>query len=148
MRKVWFGFQAWMLVALLGAAAGTAASPGGEEARVRGVIDRMYESAKNKNWKGMAALLSDDFRLYVDGAEVFDKAAYVALLEQENLGLEHMELRDLEVRAGGGMAWCRFRGFFRHSATYTVETAETLVFEKRGEDWKIVQSHASVKQVK
>jgi ketosteroid isomerase-like protein len=147
MRKGWLWLQVWMLATTAVAPAG-AGTPGSDEARVRAVVDRYYETAKNKDWPGMAALLADDFRLYADGAEVFDKSAYMALLERESLGVERMELRDLEVRAAGRTAWCRFRGFFKHSATYSVETAETLIFEKRGEDWRIVHSQASVKEVK
>lgn len=136
-------------LALAAVLAANAAPPAGRtaEAEVRAVIERLYETAEARDWQAMSELLSDDFVLYTDQASTFDRGSYLELLASDDLGVEEMELRDLEIRVAddGSLAWCRFTGYFVHSPEYVVETAETLAFERLDGAWKVAHSHASVK---
>lgn len=120
-----------------------------EEAAVRGVIDDFYAAAKQKDWGKVSEVMSDDFRLFADGAEVYEKAPYLEILEQEDLGVLEMALNNLEIHVAsdGKTAWSTFNGHFKHSEELEVETAETLVFEKRAGEWKMVHAHAAVKML-
>lgn len=120
-------------------------------AAIKSVVDRFYELAKRRDWDAVGTLFAPSFRIFTDGAESFDKPAYVRLLKEEDIDTRAMKLNDLELFASpdGNMGWCRFRGAFdtasKGQASH-VETAETLVFA-RGADgaWQIVHAHASVK---
>ena len=120
-----------------------------ERAAVRQVIDDFYEAATQQDWNRISALMTDDFRLFADGATVFTKRPYLEILESEDLGVLDMALNGLEIHvaSGGETAWCTFNGYFKHSEELEVETAETLIFVKKEGDWKILHSHASVKML-
>lgn len=123
-----------------------------EKARVNEVLDQFFDLARKRDWDGTGKLMSEDFEVYTDGAAVFGKKDYVELMKQDDLEVKDMELKDREVQVSGDgrMAWMRYRGYFNcvtHGKPHVVETAETLVFRKEGQEWKIVQSHASVKAV-
>ncbi len=122
------------------------------QAEVRRVIDDFFEAAKKQDWDRAAELFSPDFGIYTDDTAGFDKNAYLQLLKEDNIETLQMQLRDMviHVSADGTMAWSQYRGKFtqlvrgKQSAT---ETAESLIFEKRGSAWKIVRAHASVKEL-
>ena len=121
-----------------------------ETTRVRKVVDQFFSTAKKRDWDAVAELMSTDFELYTDGASVFDKQAYVKIFKEDDMQLAYMELRDMEIRVSsdGQMAWAKYRGFFKtstHNQPSTVETAETLIFKKEGEQWKITRAHVSMK---
>ena len=149
---------------LLCAAAGHAACQAGapacpasvdvaaETARVRGVIDEFYRSAQRQDWDAAGELMSAEFEFYTDDATSFDKESYVRVLKQDDLAVEHMELKDMDIQVSGDgrMAWGKFRGQFRstsHGKPSHVETAETLIFKNEGGAWKIVRAHASVRML-
>ena len=136
--------------------AGTPVTPvvdqAAETARVKNVLDQFFSIAKKRDWDAVAAFMSTDFELYTDGASGFNKQAYVELLKKDDAQLTYMELKDLEIRVSsdGQMAWGKYRGFFKstsHNQPGTVETAETIIFKKEGEQWKITRAHASLKTV-
>lgn len=120
-----------------------------ERVAVRQVIDEFYDAAEQQDWDRISALMTDDFRLFADGATVFTKKPYLEILESEDLGVLEMALNDLEIHvaSGGDTAWCTFNGYFKHSEELEVETAETLIFVKQEGAWKILHSHASVKML-
>ena len=123
-----------------------------ETNRVRNVLDQFFSAAKKRDWDAVAEFLSTDFELYTDGASGFNKQAYVKVLKDDNMQLTYMELRDLEIRVSsdGQMAWGKYHGLFKgtsHNEPSTVETAETLIFKREGEQWKITRAHASLKPV-
>lgn len=133
-----------------GAAATT--TPAAEAARVRAAIDQFYAAAQRRDWDAAGEMMSAEFELYTDEAAGFDKPTYVRLLKEDDLVVEHMELKDVEVQVSpdGRMAWGKFRGRFRHTShgqPSEVETAETLIFRNEGGRWKIAHAHASVKPV-
>ena len=121
-----------------------------ETIRVRNVVDQFFSAAKKRDWDAAAELMAADFELYTDGASGFKKQAYLKVLKEDDMELAYMELRDMEIRVSsdGQMAWARYRGLFKstsHNQPSTVETAETLIFKREGEQWKITRAHASLK---
>ena len=123
-----------------------------ETTRVKKVVDQFFSNAKKRDWDAVAEIMSTDFELYTDGAAVFNKQAYVKIFKEDDMQLAYMELRDMEIRVStdGQMAWAKYRGFFKtttHNQPSTVETAETLIFKKEGEQWKLTRAHVSMKPV-
>ena len=121
-----------------------------ETARVKKVVDQFFSAAKKRDWDAAAELMSTDFEIYTDGASGFNKQAYVKVLKDDDMELAYMELRDMEIRVSsdGQMAWAKYRGLFKstsHNQPSTVETAETLIFKKEDEQWKITRAHVSMK---
>lgn len=121
-----------------------------ETIRVRKAVDQFFGAAKKRDWDAVAEFMSTDFELYTDGASGFSKQAYVKVLKEDNLELAYMELRDVEIRVSsdGQMAWGKYRGLFKttsHNQPSTLETAETLIFKREGEQWKITRAHVSLK---
>jgi ketosteroid isomerase-like protein len=128
------------------------ANPAPENVRVKNVVDDFFAAAKKQDWDAAGNLMSADFELYTDEAQSFDKEAYVRLLKKDDIKTTSMELKDLEIRVSSDaqMAWCKYRGFFEassHGELSNVETAETLIFKKEGDLWKITRAHASVKPI-
>lgn len=121
-----------------------------ETIRVRNVVDQFFSAAKKRDWDAVGEFMSTDFELYTDGASVFNKQAYIKVFKEDDMQLAYMELRDMEIRVSsdGQMAWAKYRGLFKstsHNQPSTVETAETLIFKKEGNQWKITRAHASLK---
>ena len=121
-----------------------------ETIRVRQVVDQFFSAAKKSDWDAEAELMATDFELYTDGASGFNKQAYLKVLKEDDMKLAHMELRDMEIRVSsdGQMAWAKYRGLFKttsHNQPSTLETAETLIFKREGEQWKITRAHVSLK---
>lgn len=121
-----------------------------ETIRVRKVVDQLFSAAKKRDWDAAAEFMATDFELYTDGASGFNKQAYVKVLKEDDMELAYMELRDVEIRVSsdGQMAWAKYRGLFKstsHNQPSTVETAETLIFKREGEQWKITRAHVSLK---
>ena len=123
-----------------------------ETTRVRKVVDQLFSAAKKRDWDAAAELMSTDFELYTDGASGFNKQAYVKVLKEDDMQLTSMELRDMEIRVSGDgqMAWAKYRGLFKatsHNQPSSLETAETLIFQREGEQWKITRAHVSLKSL-
>ena len=121
-----------------------------ETIRVRQVVDQFFSAVKKRDWDAAAEFMSTDFELYTDGASGFNKQAYVKVLKEDDMELASMELRDMEIRVSsdGQMAWAKYRGLFKttsHNQPITMETAETLIFNREGEQWKISRAHVSLK---
>jgi len=121
-----------------------------ETIRVGKVLDQFFSAAKNRDWDAVAEFMATDFELYTDGASGFNKQAYVKVLKEDDMELVSMELRDMEIRVSsdGQMAWSKYRGLFKstsHNQPSNVETAETLIFKREGEQWKITRAHVSLK---
>ena len=121
-----------------------------ETVRVRKVVDQFFSAAKKRDWDAEAELMATDFELYTDGASGFNKQAYLKVLKEDDMKLAHMELRDMEIRVSsdGQMAWAKYRGLFKttsHNQPSTLETAETLIFKREDEHWKITRAHVSLK---
>ena len=124
--------------------------PAAESIQVRKVLDQFFTEAKKRDWDAVAELMSTDFELYTDGASAFNKQAYVKIFKEDDMQLAYMELKDMEIRVSsdGEMAWAKYRGFFKtstHNQPGTLETAETLIFKKEAEQWKITRAHVSIK---
>lgn len=121
-----------------------------EAVRVRAALDRFFDASKKRDWDTAAALMSADFELYTDQAQGVGKEEYVSVLKQDDLVVEHMELKDVDIRVSsdGQMAWAKYRGLFRSTSQgkpADVETAETLIFTNDGGTWKMTRGHASIK---
>lgn len=121
-----------------------------EAARVREAIDGFFSAAKKRDWDAAAALMSSDFELYTDQAQRVGKDEYVRLLKHDDLVVEQMELKDVDVRVSGDgqMAWAKYRGLFRSTSQgkpADAETAETVIFTNERGAWKMARAHASVK---
>ena len=121
-----------------------------ESIRVRKVVDQFFNAAKKRDWDAAAEFMATDFELYTDGASGFNKQAYVKVLKEDDMELADMELRDMEIRVSsdGQMAWGKYRGLFKgisHNQPSTMETTETLIFKREGEQWKITHAHVSLK---
>jgi ketosteroid isomerase-like protein len=121
-----------------------------EAARVREVIDGFFIAAKKHDWDAAAALMSSDFELYTDEAQGVGKDEYVRVLKQDDLVVEHMELKDVDIRVSGDgqMAWAKYRGLYRstsHDKPADAETAETLIFTNERGAWKMARAHVSIK---
>lgn len=121
-----------------------------EAARVREAIDQFFSAAKGRDWDAAAELMSSDFELYTDEAQGVGKDEYVRVLKESDLVVEHMELKDVDIRVSGDgqMAWAKYRGLFLSTSQgqpADVETAETLIFTNERGAWKLARAHASVK---
>ena len=121
-----------------------------ETVRVRQVVDQFFSAAKKRDWDAEAELMSADFELYTDGASGFSKEAYLKVLKEDDMQLASMELKDMEIRVSsdGQMAWAKYRGIFKattHNQPTTIESAETLIFMREGNQWKITRAHVSLK---
>lgn len=121
-----------------------------ETVQVRKVLDQFFSAAKKRDWDAVAQLMSTDFELYTDGASAFNKQAYAKVLKDDDMQVTDMELKDMEIRVSsdGQMAWAKYRGLFKstiHNQPSNMETAETVIFKKEGEQWKITRSHVSLK---
>lgn len=128
----------------------TVADPAAETIRVKNALDQFFSAAKKRDWDAAAEFMATDFELYTDGASVFNKQDYVKVLKQDDMELNHMELRDMEVQVSsdGQMAWSKYRGLFKSTSRNqqsSVETAETLIFKKERGQWKITRAHVSSK---
>jgi ketosteroid isomerase-like protein len=128
----------------------TPATTADKSAEVRKVIDQFFSAAKKRDWDAAAEFMAKDFELYTDGASVFDKDAYLKVLKDDNMEVTDVELRDLQIRVSsdGQMAWARYRGLFKsksNNQSSTIETAETLIFKREGEQWKMTRAQASLK---
>jgi len=123
-----------------------------ETIRVKTVVDQLFNAAKKRDWDAAAELMSTDFQLYTDGAAGFSKQAYVKILKEDDTELAYMELRDIDVRVSsdGQIAWCKYRGLFKMTSRnqpINLESAETLIFKREGEEWKITHAHVSLKSL-
>lgn len=123
-----------------------------EAARVRKVMDDFFSAAKKRDWDAAGALMSSDFELYTDDAQGVGKDEYVRALKQDDLVVEHMELKEVDIRVSGDgqMAWAKYRGLYRHSShgvPADVETVETLIFTNERGAWKMARAHASIKSL-
>jgi len=121
-----------------------------DQASVKKAVDQFYNAVKKHDWDAAAELMSADFELYTDGASGFSKQAYVKVMKEDDIQLTSMELRDMDVRVSsdGQMAWCKYRGLFKmssHNQASTMETSETLIFKREGDQWKITHAHVSLK---
>lgn len=124
--------------------------PAAESARVREALDNFFRAAQRRDWDAAAELMSSDFEIYTDDAQGYPKAEYVRVLKQDDLVVEHMELKDVDIRVSGDgqMAWAKYRGLFRCTSQgkpADVETAETLIFTNERGAWKMARAHASIK---
>lgn len=136
-----------------GAAAGlfpTIASASGAAAEVKRAIDGFFEAARRRDWDAAGTLLSNDFRIWLGGDGALDRAAYVALLKEDDLNVVEMSLRDLEIGVSpdGSLAWGCYRatvdGISKGQRSVS-RTAETIVFERRhGEGWLMRHIHVSL----
>ena len=141
-----------VLLCVFGMAGTPIVDQAAETTQVKNTLDQFYSAAKKRDWDAVAGFMSTDFELYTDAASAFNKQAYVKVMKQDDSQLTYMELRDLEIRVSsdGQMAWGKYRGLFKSTSKNqpgTVETAETLIFKKEGEQWKIARAHASLKPV-
>jgi ketosteroid isomerase-like protein len=128
----------------------TSVDPAAESVKVRKVLDQFFGAAKTRDWDAAANFMATDFELYTDGASAFSKQDYVKVLKEDDMVLASMELRDMEIRVSsdGTMAWCKYRGLFKsisQNHPSDVETAETLIFKREGDQWKITRAHVSLK---
>jgi ketosteroid isomerase-like protein len=129
----------------------TAARAADERSKVKLALDNFFAAAGKQDWDKVGRMLTEDFEVFTDEVTILNKYEYIKVLKQENLRVTQMQLKDLriEVSEQGQMAWCRYHGFFHifaGSESSFVETAETVVFRNENSGWKLVQSHASIKQ--
>jgi ketosteroid isomerase-like protein len=122
-----------------------------EQSSVKLALDNFFAAASQQDWDKVGGMLTEDFEVFTNDATIMNKREYIKALQQENLRVAQMKLKDLriEVSKQGQMAWCRYHGFFHISAgpqSSFVETAETVVFRHENSGWKLVQAHASMKQ--
>lgn len=152
MRLLWMGIALLALASFGGCTAPPreAAAAPDAAAEVRRAIDAFYDAARRSDWDAAGDLMAQDFEVYSDGPESYDKAGYVQALKTEDLRLDSMELRDLRIQVarGGDMAWASWRGWFRTvtaGVPSEAETAETQVFRNQDGRWLLVRAHASIK---
>lgn len=133
---------------------GMARGPEGTDARaeIREALDAFFEASKHQDWDGAALVMSDDFLMFTDGAQVFPKDEYVRLLKADDLVMGRYELRDLEIgsSAAGDLGWVTYRGYFEstsHGVPSRVETAELLLFRNEGGDWRMFRAQASIRDL-
>jgi len=118
------------------------------EADVKRAIDMFYAAAIRRDWDAAADFLSADFRIFVDGLEIYDRPEYVALLKSDDMITLSLDVRDVDisVSADGQMAWARFRAFIdseSNGVRSRTKTAETLILQLIGGRWHFRHSHVS-----
>lgn len=116
---------------------------------IRAVIDAFFEAADRRDWEATGKLMSEDFVIFIDGGESFGKQEYVELLGADDLVVESLELRDMEisVSADASMAWSRYKAdvaSVSNGERHDVSTLETLVFDKAGDTWLIRHAHVAL----
>jgi ketosteroid isomerase-like protein len=143
---------------LIGAAAVTAttasfpmlAGASGAKAEVKKAIDGFFDAARRRDWDAAGKLLSNDFRIWFGSDGSLDRAAYVALLKEDDLNVVDMSLHDLEIgiSADGSLAWGCYRATvdaISKGQRSVARTAETIVFERgNGENWLMRHIHVSL----
>ena len=139
-----------VLLCVFGMAGTPSVDQAAETVRVRKVVDQFFSAAKKRDWDAEAELMSTDFELYTDGASGFNKQAYIKVLKDDDIQLADMELREMEIRVSsdGQMAWAKYRGLFKFiskNQPTNMESAETLIFKREADQWKITRAHVSIK---
>lgn len=148
MQAIW-RVLAIVVVASCGAFAAAAPPPASGQAEVKGVIDAFFAAAIRRDWDAAGSLLSADFKIYVDGLEIYDRPEYIALLKADDLKTLSLDLTDLDiaVSSDGGMAWARYRTLIdseSRGVRSKTRTAETLIFGREDGAWRIRHGHVSL----
>ena len=122
------------------------------DAAVRATLNRFFEAALRRDWDATMPLLSVDFVMFTDGAQIFGRDEYLRLLKSDDILVSKYELRDVRsgVSASGDLAWMTYKGYFEqslHGVPGRVETAETLLFRNENGVWRMFRAHASVRDL-
>jgi ketosteroid isomerase-like protein len=122
-------------------------------AQVKQVIDDFFAAAQRRDWDAAGKLLSADFKIYTDGVGIHDRPEYVALLKEDDIVTLSLDIRDMDISVShdGQMAWARYRAFIQSESKgirSNTKTAETIVFERIGGDWRIRHTHVSYTESK
>lgn len=117
---------------------------------MRGAVDGFFRTLVSHDWDGAARWMAPEFKLFSDGAEIYDRATYVELLRQDDLDVTAFRLSEFEssVSDDGTLGWVRYRAAVRATSRgrpANVNTAETMILARRGGSWLIVQAHASIR---
>ena len=121
-----------------------------ERAQVKAVVDRFFADANRRDWDAVGQLLADDFEIFVDEGEHFDKRSYVDVLKKDDLEVTSLKLSDMEVHVDGAIGWCRYHASVRSTTRgqpNNVETLETLIFRRDHDVWTITHAHVSLKKI-
>jgi ketosteroid isomerase-like protein len=122
-----------------------AASPA--DAQVRAALDDFFAKAERRDWDAAGALMGPKFRIWVDGDEQFERAAYIAALKKDDMKMLHMALDDVQIVASGDLAWCSYRATVKAEwgdKIMTTKTAETIVYERIDGQWLMRHCHVSI----
>lgn len=122
------------------------------ETSVRAALDQFFEVSKEQDWDEAGKLMSDDFLMLGDGAQVYDKAQYVKLLKEDNLLLLKHELQNFKIGVSKSqdLAWMTYKGYFEsqtHGKFGRVNTVETLLFRNENGKWLMFRAHASIQEL-
>lgn len=130
-----------LLVGAVAAGAAAAFVPANADAsgvasEVKNAIDGFFEAARRRDWDAAGKVLSPDFHIWAGIDDVLDKAAYIAVLKEDDLNVVDMSVRDLEIGVSSdeSLAWARYRTTVEavsKGQRSVSRTAETIVFEHR-----------------
>jgi ketosteroid isomerase-like protein len=152
-----------ILIALIGAALGTAAASAHEPDANRAaanalapsarqpaaVVDAFHAALGRGDTRAAAALLADDALIFESGGVERTKAEYVAHHLPADAAFSKVVSLVITRRAGnsnGALAWVASEG--RTTGTYKgraldLVTTETMILRRTGKNWKIVHIHWS-----
>lgn len=119
------------------------------QGEIRAAIDQFYAAADQQDWDAAGKLMAEDFVIFIDGGESFGKTDYVALLKADDLVVESLTLRDVEIAVSddGSMAWSRYKAdvaSVSNGERHDVSTLETLVFGLIEGTWQIRHAHVAL----
>ncbi len=128
-------------------AASSALSPSARSAAA--TVDAFHAALKSGDARTASALLADDVLIYESGEVERNKAAYAGHHLGADIQFEAAVKSTVNRRAGhsaGTMAWIASEG--RTTGTFNgrpidVATTETMVLQRVGKAWRIVQIHWS-----
>jgi hypothetical protein len=128
---------------------GRAAAAEAPEAEVKAAIDAFFTAARRHDWDATGRLMSDNFRIWLDGDETMDRDEYVVAMKEDDLEVVDMRLDDLEIGVSrdSSMAWGRYRATVEEISKEkrsSVRTAETILFERVKDQWLMRHIHVSL----
>jgi ketosteroid isomerase-like protein len=122
------------------------------EAEVRAVLSKMTESYEKRDMEGLMACFAPDADTVMYGTGADEKRVgpaeirYQAERDWDQTEAISMAFNGTSISAAGRVAWAAIDGAFKIRAggqAFSMPARTTVVLEKRGDQWLIVQGHMS-----
>ncbi len=114
------------------------------------ILSEYFNSFGNKDWEKFSSFITEDFTYFSDNMTVMNKNAFIEFLNKDTWQGNGFELSSMETHVSGngdlGFAVYKisFKGLMNGKES-EVKAAETMLFKKENNNWKICHSHVSNK---